>query len=424
MNAPRHVLPEVIIIGEFPFPSGTAAANTVQGHCAAIRAAGLTVGLLPWPMREPEVNSDCNVQTQFYREASYWQVKARQRSSRLARYLHLHLGIRDPRPSWLERQDLSGVKAVINYTAVQGSTGFLWRLRSLCKKNNIRLFTLVVEWHALRHVWPDTAAFLDGEIQRRIMNRFVDGTICISQHLAQYYNGRARSTIIVPPLLDLSDPKWHRPSKPKSCEPLTLVFSGSHRRDRHDIILRAVKHLRKNGASLRIEYLGSTRDQISSMPGVGVDLVNSLGDSAVFHGRVPDDRVLEIAAGASFAVLLREDAHWSKCCFPSKVPEFCALGVPIMCNLTSDLHEYLVDYQNALIVEDLSVSALCSTVNRALALTSDQLERMESAARRTATRFDGCHFADVYRGLLSRTPLGFPRAGVAKRGLAGFNHSV
>ena len=43
----KIALPQVLIIGDFPFPTGSAASNNLRGHCQAIQAAGYSVGLLP-----------------------------------------------------------------------------------------------------------------------------------------------------------------------------------------------------------------------------------------------------------------------------------------------------------------------------------------------------------------------------------------
>ena len=159
------------------------------------------------------------------------------------------------------------------------------------------------------------------------------------------------------------------------------------------------------------------------MPGVGTELLRSLGDSVLFHGWVPDEQVHEIAATASFAIILRNNVRWSRCCFPSKVPEFCALGVPMLCNLTSDLNEYLVDAQNAIVVEDVTVNSLCKALSRARALSNEQSENMRAAARRTAKQFDGFQFADVYRRLIREVPSRLRSRGVTKPESSGLDYT-
>ena len=84
----------------------------------------------------------------------------------------------------------------------------------------------------------------------------------------------------------------------------------------------------------------------------------------------------------------------------------------MLCNLTSDLNQYLVDGQNAIVVEDVSLDSLCKALSRALALSHEQRENMRDAARRTAKHFDGTQFADAYRRLMSEAPTRFPGAAV------------
>jgi glycosyltransferase involved in cell wall biosynthesis len=134
---------------------------------------------------------------------------------------------------------------------------------------------------------------------------------------------------------------------------------------------------------------------------VGNELLDSLGDGVRFHGRVPDGQVYDITRRASFAILLRDDAKWSRACFPSRVTECSALGVPMLCNLTSDLADYLRDGDNAIVVPEVSVAGFRQAVQRALALSEGQWRNMKQAARALAERFDGSAYAPMYRRILA-----------------------
>jgi glycosyltransferase involved in cell wall biosynthesis len=126
-----------------------------------------------------------------------------------------------------------------------------------------------------------------------------------------------------------------------------------------------------SGCPVSIDYLGASRNNITALPGVGKQLVNSLGDGVFFHGWVPDEKVHEISASASFGILLCDNARWSDACFPSKIPEFFALGVPVLCNLTSDLGLYLKDGHNGVVVSGVDVDAFCAAVEKALSLSRE-----------------------------------------------------
>ena len=143
-----------------------------------------------------------------------------------------------------------------------------------------------------------------------------------------------------------------------------------------------------------IEYVGSTRDQLRAMlPNPA--LLDELGDAVVFHGRVPIESVPDMLGQADYTVLLREDARWSKASFPSKLPEFFSLGVPMICNLISNLDEYIQDGREAFLVRGLTEQAFFDAIRRAVLAKGETRERMGIWARKKAEEaFDIHCFAE------------------------------
>lgn len=397
-------LPEVILLGEFPFPTGSAASNNLRGHCLAIRQAGFSVGVLP----NQAAGNTRDIQpdgTYLFRGVQYWPLEHRKPQSLARKIFSRFAGRLDPQIEWLQGRDLSGVKGLIAYTGCQATVPFLSRLRKLCRYQGIKLLSFVVEWHRpMDYEGPfGILDAMDGEIQRRWVNRRIDCTLCISKYLQRYYEQRGGRSVLIPPLLDLADPAWRRSDPDRSIatwRPLRLLFSGAYKRDRQDIILHAIQRLRKRGCPVSVEYLGASRNDIMGLPGVSRQLVEDLGEGVVFHGHVPAELVYEIASSASFGILLRERARWSEACFPSKVPEFFALGVPLLCNLTGDLGDCLKDGHNGIVVPAVNVEAFCHAVEKALALNQEQYGNMREAARRTAAQFDGSRFSKAYQCVL------------------------
>ena len=93
--------------------------------------------------------------------------------------------------------------------------------------------------------------------------------------------------------------------------------------------------------------------------------------------------------------------RYAKAGFPTKVVEAMAHGVAMLCNLSSDLSEYLVDGENALIAADEGVDAVRAALLRAAALPGEEILRLRRAARDLAERaFDvRCYLADMERFL-------------------------
>ena len=401
MTKAAERLPEVMIIGEFPFPYGSAASNNLRGHCCALRKAGFTVGLLP---RSHDPGGEAENE-KSYGGLPYWQIRNSPPGPRYFRVIRAYLSLNDNRIDWLRRRGLAGVEAVIVYPGIVGVSAFLLRLRRLCREHSIPILSYVVEWHDPRY-FPERFRALticDTGLQVRAVNRLMSGTICVSTHLCDFYTRKGQRAICIPPLLDLSEPKW---KAGPGCEQsdigrrLRLLFCGTPDRDRHDLMLQAVLKMRQDEHDVILEYLGSTRDQVAKFLGNGSDVLTSLGNGVHFHGRVPEDQVTRVMRSASFGVLLRDEARWSKSCFPSRVPEFSALGVPMLCNLSSDLGSYLKDGENAIVVPEVSVAGFYSALQKALRLSADVFHSMRERAQEMARRFAGEAYAQIYRGLL------------------------
>ena len=74
------------------------------------------------------------------------------------------------------------------------------------------------------------------------------------------------------------------------------------------------------------------------------------------------------------------------------MPESLAAGCPILCNLTTDLGEYLVDGQNAVVcptagATEVTVETLTATLRRAIRLSAEEKTLMKGAARGSAEAF-------------------------------------
>ena len=394
------------MLGHFQYPIGGAASNNLRGHSQAIQRAGYSVGFLPnQSSGRPEDQTPAG---EFvFAGSRYWPIKRAHPPGKIKKYLRAYAAWDDDCLAWLAtRPSLAGVKAIIYYAGVKGTVPFLMRLRRFCRVNKLKLFSYVVEWHEPKRdndprMFLDT---LDAEFQRRVINLKLDGIICISNYLSQYYAARGCNTCLIPALLDLADIQWaeqERVTNPAGDSGLRLVFSGNSRRERHDLILQAVLAARNQGAEVVIEFVGSTEKDILSIPRVDAGLVKKLGPAVRFHGFVSYGEMLKIVSSASFGSLLRENHRWSRACFPSKVPEMFAMGLPMISNLTSDLKDYLVDGENALVVESLSAEAMTQALLRAAALDGNRQAEMRKNARLTARRFDGIQYASVYQKLLA-----------------------
>ncbi len=391
-------LPEILLLGLFPFPIGTAGSNVMLCLGKALRASGFSVGFVTEEDGRPEDKRPDG--SHIFQGFPYYPLGKRPFST-----LDAHTARKSLFLEWL-RQVLPGrVKCVLTYSC---TSAFLLRLRRLCKEKNVQLVGIVAEFYDWRHFPARLGALLailDSEANRRIANRLIGKTVCLSRYLDDYYQRRGGESLLLPPFIDLEDSRWGdlvvRPD-PTAEHPLRLIFSGTSIRDRQDIILKGLSVLRDRGRPVVLEYSGTTREQLSLLPGVGGPLVESLKCALVFHGKLEIEQYYALLHRVDFGILMRDDARWSRACFPSKVPEFLAAGVPMLCNLTSDLADYLADGDNSIIVSKVSVASFVGSVERALKLERHHRNQMRRRARETAGRFHAPRYARVLTEFLGR----------------------
>ena len=140
----------------------------------------------------------------------------------------------------------------------------------------------------------------------------------------------------------------------------------------------------------RIEFnlFGVNPTQLINICLVTKDTISKCGNSLILHGKVSREIVFQFLEKADFTVLLRSPVlRYSKAGFPSKVVESLATSTPVICNLTSDLEDYLIDNNNSLIVESCTSSAFENKLRIALSLSLEERMLLCSNARKTAEKY-------------------------------------
>ncbi len=377
----------ILILGDFTFTNGEAAAHYVIGLGSALNAAGFAVEYLsPFPAEQ-------GICAEFRRYPCHIALEGVSRKGCKHVWSRL-IGAGNSIIRWLEERPFEEQYIIIAYPPRLCSTTFLLRLKRLCRKRRWKMIVVVVEWYGFRdrvkgRLHRQLFNLLDCELQLRVANRRIGHIMAVSSYLKRFYERLACAVVRVPPLIDVAAPKWRCAStKNGRSDGLRVLFSGSWKRERLDIAGEAILRLRSEGYDVALECLGFGPEELKGNDLLWRQMTEAPSGAFHFHGRVPVDEVLPITAAADFGILLRDKARWSNACFPSKVPEFQALGVPIMCNFTSDLDHVLKDGENALIVPGASVAEMTTTLRRALNLTSAEKEHL----RHSSFCYAGTHF--------------------------------
>ena len=243
--------------------------------------------------------------------------------------------------------------------------------------------------------------YLSNDYRNRRLLRPPARVIAISRYLADYFSGRGMAVLRVPVILDMRQIDG---CVEENGDRVNLVYAGSPGgKDSLRPLLLALLSLPEPArARLRVHIIGLDPAQLAAHCGLDKTRLAALSDTLTAYGRLPHGEVSRLLKEMDFSVLLRPaQERYAKAGFPTKVVEAMAHGVAMLCNLSSDLSEYLVDGENALIAADEGVDAVRAALLRAAALPGEEILRLRRAARDLAERaFDvRCYLADMERFL-------------------------
>ena len=264
----------------------------------------------------------------------------------------------------------------------------------------------VTEWWWLPPRKGMPPSFLPLVLEHLVRYRFTYARprrlITATRALDDFYRARGCDTLILPPLLDLREERWRVTKRAEQNGAMHILFAGSPDRERWDVILRGLLSVNQLGIPISLHVLGVARDRFERVLGHNRHLLKHCAAHVVFHGRLPFEKVTHVIASAHLGLLVRDDAPWSRGCFPSKVPETLALGVPILFNPSSDLDEYLKDGVEGIRINAPTVECFADGLKRAWTLLQNGCwEDLRRAARNRAhASFDLQVYANSLRDFL------------------------
>lgn len=366
---------EIALITTGWFPEGDAGAVRLRMMTKCLADAGYHTTVLC----RGEVNSRGTVDGTDY-------ISLRNHSSKVGKLLDYLLF-----PSKVKRylnKNKSSLHGVYIYNAKLSVFEFC---KGFCKNNNIKLFHDCVEWYS-----PEE--FKNGEknksyrAKNKVNTEIVDSTfsvIAISRFLEEHFVSRGINTLRVPILCDST---LRTEPKKSNDEKLTLFYAGlPGGKDLVGNLLKAVLMLdSEEKKKLRIVFVGTTRQYLINSAFVEPDVIDGCEGTLELCGRVPRAEVIRRMEEADFSVLIRDaELRFAKAGFPSKVIEALSNATPMLCNISSDLGEFLVDGENSVIAEDHSPESIAYAIRRALALTPEQKNQMSRNALKTVSeKFD------------------------------------
>lgn len=247
------------------------------------------------------------------------------------------------------------------------------RLKQYCNRHKICLIHDSVEWYSPEQF--KYGKFSRTYIRKDVLNRFLIDKSCsviaISRYLEAHFKSKGCQCVRIPIVITEADL-----CKEKELPEDKVVFTYAGQPGKKDYL-----HVMLDAFALlpdemlqRVVFniVGCTKEQMLAA-GINGDVLEKLNEQLVVHGRVSHEEVLHTLKGTHFTLLMRSPIQrYAKAGFPTKVVESLSRSTPVICNLTSDLNEYLVDGMNALIVTNGDCQALKRVLEKAISMSEQE----------------------------------------------------
>lgn len=271
-------------------------------------------------------------------------------------------------------------------------------LKKISKKNGMKIIVQLNEWHDLRRMF-DHSTSISGffnaicrMIQENYLKRisFVKNRnmLVISKTLEKYYKQRNCRCVRVPNLIENIDKEYEKKS-----EGNTLVlgyFGDPGRHNTKDLFKNIVKGIAlldpDDKQKIIFRVFGIEKDGVGKTYDIPEEILLLVDDIMEIRGKIDKRKVYEELKKCDFTVLLRENRYSLRCGLPSKMTESLRMGVPMICNLTSDMNEYIYDGVDGIVSNDESPESFARALKKAICLESDVLQRFKNCASEVAMK--------------------------------------
>lgn len=264
-----------------------------------------------------------------------------------------------------------------------------------------------VEWYSSEEF--NAGAFSIQYLVKNFMNRHSFNKnwniIAISSYLNNWFSDKVYKTIRIPVIMDINkiEPSYEYGD---NSEKIRIVYAGSPGKKDYlkEIILGFVLLDKKEIESFEFHIIGITYEKLVSVCGIDPKYLEKLKHSVFVHGRLDHQKAIEWVKRADYTILLRDqNLRYAKAGFPTKIVESMMCGTPPICNLSSDLDEYLTDGKNSIIINSCSARDVKNALKKTISICSEKYKSMRSSARETAREyFDYSRYINSFADFLKK----------------------
>jgi len=277
---------------------------------------------------------------------------------------------------------------------IYNSSGiFINKIKKFCKKNDIELIADITEWYSSSHLPGGNFGplGLDNLFKMNYIYRTVPKQIVISSYIEKFY--KQNVSVIIPPLV-LGN--WEGINNINDRKKIIYVGSPG-KKDNLELMVESYLSQLDKFFNIDLYIAGITEKEYTELYKKELLIQNKI----IFLGKINKEEVEELYRGASFSFFFRPNERYANAGFPTKFVESLSYGVPLICNSTSDIKNYLENGKNGFLVEDLTLFSIKKVLENVNNLSTSEIINMKKNALVTSEIFCYKKFIDTMRAFLN-----------------------
>ena len=390
---------EFLYLGSFRFPDGDAAASRVLNNARIIKSLGHNIDVISFGGKYRE--KDKIGLGYEYEGIPYIitnDIDTHSWGERLRRYFL------PPKNAWkILKKNIEKYDVIIVYNP---SVNINYSVFKLCKKYQKKLILDLTEWPASNEFpggkWMPF--YWMSEWNMKIVQKKYKNIILISNYLSSYYKNA--NQLVLPPLINCNDKKWNReinniPIEISAFKGKKIIFAGTPaKKDLLSNLLQATLSIVKEGKSIQVLIAGVNKNQSKNyIPNVEYEMYR---ENIIFLGRKPQEDIPGYYKLADFSAIIREPNRKNTAGFPTKMAESMASGCPVLLNTTSDLSAFVVDGNNAVVINDYTIDSIKRGLRIIDSLDNACVVTMKENSKKVAKNlFDYKQYIDKFENFLN-----------------------
>lgn len=322
----------ILYIGFFSLPDNDAAANRVMNNALALSELGHRVVFIDEQKEYPYqvfLHSKHNI--------GDFEVWSKKRPSGIIQYLKKMTSVSDI-ISIIANESFDVVIAY-NYPSIA-----LDKLRLYCNKRNIKILADCTEWYSGKEYgFPlNVLCAADSFYRMNIVQKKLDGIICISDFLYNFYK-KSTNVVFIPPLVDINNAVWWQDIIHFSSNKLNLIYAGNPGKNKESLlpIVFAINNS-KNKSKIILRVIGITKNKFLEIYSESL-LDNCDLENVIFLGRLSHKDTLRYIKSSDFMVFTRNNNLVNRAGFSTKFVEAISCGTRVITNDTGMLKKYIGD---------------------------------------------------------------------------------